>query len=117
MLFNIATISLVGHSPLFHSKILEHGKAKHFVNVESRWKLVQIDSAVGIPTKLISIGMEGHKNEIRFFETTINHPCVCGERWRGGNAWVSVWNFEPSQTRYFKTNFGASVNDLPNLST
>ncbi|GBN46792.1 hypothetical protein AVEN_198950-1 [Araneus ventricosus] len=31
--------------------------------------------------------------------------------------WESVWNLQPSQTRVLKTRFGASVSDLPYLST
>ncbi|GBL82890.1 hypothetical protein AVEN_106405-1 [Araneus ventricosus] len=34
---------------------------------------------------------------------------VCGECWRGGSAWESVWDFEPSQTRVLKINLGAFV--------
>ncbi|GBN90558.1 hypothetical protein AVEN_272269-1 [Araneus ventricosus] len=33
------------------------------------------------------------------------------------NGWKSVWDFEPSQIMVVKANIGASVNDLPNLST
>ncbi|GBM30990.1 hypothetical protein AVEN_69231-1 [Araneus ventricosus] len=107
-----------GYSPLFHSTIFGTRDGKTFRQCEIPmkigayrqrcWNSNEFDiHCNGKPEKLNMIHRDGDKSPV----------CVCGEHWGGESAWESVWNFELFQTRCLKTNFGASVNDMPNLPT
>ncbi|GBM81017.1 hypothetical protein AVEN_138287-1 [Araneus ventricosus] len=106
----------------------EHGKEKAIVSFKKRWKLAQRNGNAGVQTNSKSNTSCADSNlgpRLEDSDTSKDRPTLRPRvEGRNGTRNLSVWEEEGLEWVEFcdfesclKTNFGASVNDVPHFST